>query len=178
MSRTSRILVSLIVGVLVAASREQLHFVGERGEPVVLSTPAAGRTVIVHFWASWCPSCPEDMRQLQAEFGRCDGGLVRVLTANVGEDRETVTRFVAEMGLKLPVLRDPSGSTWRGTGALGLPSNLVWGPEGRRIEVGPKDAAAWRKTLDGAGCRPAAPETESTRRFEGRQRGRGKRAAA
>lgn len=163
MSRVPRVLFSLSLGLLLAASSGQLRFLGEGGRPVELSTPPEGHTLIVHFWASWCPSCPEDMRQLQSEYRRCGGETVLVLTANVGEDPATVARFVEETGLELRVLRDPSGSTWRGTGALGLPSNLVWGPQGRRIEVGPKDAAAWRETLEGAGCRPDTPETESTR---------------
>lgn|GEM_PF-6643526 len=118
------------------------------------------RALLVHFWASWCPDCERELPRLARAARRCDGAGVRVVAVNAGESADEVARFLDEHGLRgadLPHLRDPRGRAWRTTGARGLPANVVWTGAGRRVEVGPRDAAAWERALAELGCADGAP---------------------
>jgi outer membrane lipoprotein-sorting protein/peroxiredoxin len=68
------------------------------------SLPALrGKVVLLDFWATWCGPCRKDMPALQkiyAEFR--DRGLV-MLGMNVGEDKETVSKFLAANPLTYPI---------------------------------------------------------------------------
>jgi hypothetical protein len=77
---------------------------------------------------------------------------VEVVTVNVGDDPEAISRFLRERPLRLPVLRDPQGDVWRRVVGRGLPANLVVTREGRRTELGPRDAQGWEGLLADLGC--------------------------
>lgn len=122
------------------------------GEPVELR-PGDGAPLLVHFWATWCPSCVEELPLLEAAVARCPADRVRIVSVDVDEPAETVRAWLAERGIALPVLRDPKGVAWRQLGGGGLPLNATWSGGRRRVEVGPRDAAAWKAELEGLGCR-------------------------
>jgi thiol-disulfide isomerase/thioredoxin len=112
---------------------------------------------VVHFWASWCPECKEELPRLERSIADCsnDKG-VRIVAVNVGESADDARRFLERHGSSLPLLRDPEGRVWRRL-ARGLPANLIWTPEGRRTEVGPKSPTAWHDLLRRLGCETALP---------------------
>jgi thiol-disulfide isomerase/thioredoxin len=64
-----------------------------------------GKVVLLDFWATWCAPCRLDLpilEKLHKEFG--GKGLV-VLGVNVGEDADTVTRFLETTRLTYPIVR-------------------------------------------------------------------------
>ena len=134
---------------------------GPGGERVALA-PREGRALLVHFWATWCPSCVDEVPALLRAAASCAGSLDLALV-DVGEDREDVRTFAREHGIGAPLFRDPDGETWRASaGGWGLPANLVWIGGERRSEVGSKTAAQWREALARMGCAQSA--TTSARR--------------
>lgn len=122
------------------------------GEPVELSLRQEDRALLVHFWASWCRECVEELPVLAAATDRCRAAGVRLVSVNVGEDRKTIEAFLAPLDISHPVLRDPRGRTWRRAAGTGLPANVIWTPEGRTADVGPRSASAWAQTLADLGC--------------------------
>jgi thiol-disulfide isomerase/thioredoxin len=107
---------------------------------------------VVHFWASWCPECKEELPVLERAIRDCSKEKgVRIMVVNVGESTDEARRFLEREGSALPLLRDPEGAVWR-TLARGLPANVLWTREGRRTDVGPKSPAAWRSLFQGLGC--------------------------
>jgi thiol-disulfide isomerase/thioredoxin len=130
------------------------------GEPSLEARDPAGRRVtlapdgvpalIVHFWASWCPECAEELPGLEAVAARCAES-VQVRPVNVGESVEAAEAFRARHGLRLPLLRDPDGRLFRRF-ASGLPANLIWTREGRRVTTGPNQRAEWEALLAELGC--------------------------
>lgn len=122
------------------------------GRAVELALQAEDVALLVHFWATWCPECEDELPILAAATERCAASRVRIVTVSVGESREAVVAYLAEHGLSLRPLRDPRGRVWRGLGGVGLPTNLTWTGAGRRIEVGPRDAEGWRGALRELGC--------------------------
>ena len=75
------------------------------GRPSALDEHA-GHVVLVNFWTSWCRPCVTEipsLRRLDAMLADTD---FRIVTVNVGEDRERVKRFLQQVSVELPVLMD------------------------------------------------------------------------
>ena len=143
-----------------AAPPAPLELEGPGGELVALA-PREGRALVVHFWATWCPSCVEEIPELVRASAGCVGS-VDLALVDVGEDRETLHRFAEQHGITAPLLRDPKGKAWRaGTGGWGLPASVLWTGAARRSEVGAKSAAEWREALARVGC-AQGPAAEAT----------------
>lgn len=139
------------VVVLSAWGGAGVTLVGPEGNETVLR-PGAGELLVLHFWASWCPSCIEDIDNLQRAVAACPRAPFRVIAVNVGEDESDVAEFVKEHDVTLPVLRDPKGHVWREIDSRGLPMNFFWTRESRRTDVGPKTVDAWLSELAPSGC--------------------------
>jgi thiol-disulfide isomerase/thioredoxin len=122
------------------------------GAPVLLA-PSPGRPLLVHFWATWCPSCAEELPALARASVACAGTL-EVALVDVDEDAGEIRRFLAERGVALDSLRDPGGKVWRKrVGARGLPANLVFSADGEsRSELGPRSPEQWRSLFAALGC--------------------------
>jgi thiol-disulfide isomerase/thioredoxin len=140
---------------LAAGGERPLSLLSFEGERVLLAPAPDQDALLVHFWATWCPECVDELPALERAARACEGARVRVAVVNVAESPGEIARFREAHGLALPTLRDPDGRVWRGF-ARGLPANLVWTREGRRVELGPRDEAAWERTLAELGCGPAA----------------------
>lgn len=136
-----------------AAESTPLAFVSLAGKPTELGPPGQGEALVVHFWASWCPTCQLELPALEKAASVCRTGTIQVVAVNLGEDRETADRYWKEGGYTLPLLLDPDGHAWRKLGATGLPFNLIWTQAGLRTFSGEHDLPAWRELLDELGCR-------------------------
>jgi thiol-disulfide isomerase/thioredoxin len=161
MARTARLVALALALPLLAggSAGERPVVVGPEGDPVALAPAPGERALLAHFWATWCPECVKELPLLEGLAAACAGSGVRVVAVNVGESPERVARYRAEHGLALPLLRDPKGAVWRRLAPRGLPANAVWSGDGDpRVEVGPRDEAAWRRALGEIGCSaPASP---------------------
>ena len=63
---------------------------------------------MLNFWATWCPPCRYEMPFLQEIYEEwSDKGLV-LLTVDIGESSATVSDFMQDNRLSLPVLLDTS----------------------------------------------------------------------
>jgi len=123
------------------------------GERVQIRLDARETAFVAHFWAVWCVECARELPALDRAAQRCAGRGVEVVTVNVADDPAAIARFLDERPLRVPVLRDPEGDAWRRVAGRGLPANLVVTREGRRVELGPRDAEAWAGRLAELGCR-------------------------
>jgi thiol-disulfide isomerase/thioredoxin len=158
MSGIARAWLALLLVPLLGASAEgPLALEDELGAPVQLALAPGERALVAHFWATWCPECVEELPALARLASGCAADGVRIVAVNVGEDAEAIEAFRSEHGVAWPVLRDPKGRAFRSSGARGLPANLVWTARARRVEVGPRDAAAWERALADLGCGPQVP---------------------
>jgi thiol-disulfide isomerase/thioredoxin len=144
---------SIVVAAIVAPWADADPMLVEEfdGRPVALSLRTGETGLVVHFWATWCPSCVEELAVVDAAAQAC-GDDVRVVAVNVAEDPEEVRRFLSGLPLGLRQLRDASGDVWREVSGRGLPVNLILTRGGRRVEVGPRDADGWRQMLGDLGC--------------------------
>jgi peroxiredoxin len=109
-----------------------------------------GRIVVLHFWATWCPHCVEEMPLLAQLARENDPRRVTVLAVNLGEPARKVSRYLRSRQLSLAVLLDARGKVARAYGVAGLPSTVIVDASGRivrEISMGSLDREEFRRTL-------------------------------
>ncbi len=146
---------SVALGLVGAGPPQPIELRALEGAQVRITHGPGEPDVVLHFWATWCPECAEELPSLADAARACDPARVRVLAVNAGEAPELVKAYLAEHALALPVLLDPGGRAWRQAGFFGLPSNLIWTAQGVTTSSGPSSAERWRERFAGLGCAPA-----------------------
>jgi peroxiredoxin len=62
-----------------------------------------GKPVLVNFWATWCPSCREEMPSLE-QLSRRSGDRFSVMGVSLDEDAKSVPPFAKKYALTFPLL--------------------------------------------------------------------------
>jgi peroxiredoxin len=95
------------------------------GKQVTLSD-LRGKVVMVHFWATWCPPCVEEMPTLQTLNQRFLGKDFELLAVSVDEDGAAgVGSFMQRNRLNVPVLLDPAHATAASYGTFKFPETYI-----------------------------------------------------
>lgn len=95
-----------------------------------------GKGLILHFWATWCGPCREEMPEL-VKFVRDmkDDPHVEFLAVSVDEDWKVVDAWLRERGISgLPVALDPKGAIAVRYGATGYPETFFIAPSGEILQ--------------------------------------------
>ena len=91
-----------------------------------------GKMVVLHFWATWCPYCRNEIPKLKEIQSRWGAKQVKILTVSVDEDLAKLQQFVKDQQLPYTVL-------WEGQaedtisdlyGVAGLPTTYLIGKDG------------------------------------------------
>jgi thiol-disulfide isomerase/thioredoxin len=105
-----------------------------------------GKGLILHFWATWCGPCREEMPELVKFVKDTKGDAnVEFLAVSVDEDWKVVDAWLKERGIAgLPVALDPGGATAHLYGTDKFPETWFIAPSGEIVQqvVG---AADWSK---------------------------------
>jgi thiol-disulfide isomerase/thioredoxin len=99
----------------------------DRGGRAVTPQVSGRPSTIVHFWATWCVPCREELPQLVA-YARTH----RIPLITVANDRsfDDVDRFLRERSLSVDVLLDRDGKFGRANHADKLPTTLIYDARG------------------------------------------------
>ena len=89
-----------------------------------------GKTVIINFWATWCPPCREEIPSMNRAWHKLQKEGVVLLAINVGEDEDTIFVFTADYPADFPLLMDQSGEVIAQWPVKGLPTTYVIAPDG------------------------------------------------
>jgi peroxiredoxin len=106
---------------------------------------ARGTPVLVYFWATWCPVCR--LEQGSIESLARDYRIVTV--ALQSGDAAVVQKYLAEHGLRAPVINDPDGAIAHRWGVHVTPTLFFLDPDGmiRFRELGYTTEAGMRMRL-------------------------------
>ncbi len=103
------------------------------GKPVALAA-FAGRPVLVHFWATWCPICRAEEDSIDALARDVPVITVAMQSGN----RADGVQFLRKEGLSFPVLNDPDGALAAQWGVRAVPASFIVDGAGqiRFVEIG------------------------------------------
>jgi len=99
------------------------------GNQVILND-FKGKPILLKFWATWCPSCLEELPMMEKFSEGRNNQLVILMAAIDGEKERKVQRLIKEKKITLPVLLDPKAKTARAYGVSFIPVSFLINREG------------------------------------------------
>ncbi len=91
-----------------------------------------GKIAIVHFWATWCPPCVEEIPALSRFWDnyrtRDD---VELYAVSVDKDWKTIDAFMQKNPSAIPLFHDPGASTAKRFGTVQYPETYIVNAKGR-----------------------------------------------
>lgn len=93
----------------------------------------AGKTVVVNFWATWCPPCREEIPSMNEAMKQLNTKKVVMLGINMAEDADTVLEFSNNTAIDFTVLLDTTGEASAEWPMKGLPTTFIVNEKGQII---------------------------------------------
>jgi len=86
-----------------------------------------GKVVVVHFFATWCEPCRDELKSLERLAADLETRPFRILAVDVGEPADRVRRFLErnKISLRYPILVDFDKQVMRAWGVEMLPTSYV-----------------------------------------------------
>lgn len=100
------------------------------GEKFELNS-SKGNWVFLHFWASWCGPCREEMPAIQQLAEKMKGEKFKIIMINTAEDEDTVFEFLGSINVDLNSLLDVDGLVTEVWKPRGLPTSFLINPDGK-----------------------------------------------
>lgn len=98
-----------------------------QGNPVKLSD-YKGKTVLINFWATWCPPCRVEMPHMQRfyeDYNQQDVVILGVNLTPTEEKTNNVMSFVKDYGLTFPILLDSEGTVMQTYQVVAYPTTYL-----------------------------------------------------
>lgn len=116
---------------------------GQRAPDILVQTVPSGsyfdlgmqrrKVVLLNFFATWCPECLEEFPHLQSVWEKHgQDERFTMCAVSVGEDEETVLKFLNEHGYSMPAALDPEMRDFQRYALDSIPRTYLIDPE-RRI---------------------------------------------
>lgn len=67
-----------------------------------------GKKVFINFWATWCPPCNQEIPYIN-QISKEKQDEIKVITVNLGEEKDTVQKYIKQKGYDMTVLLDSNG---------------------------------------------------------------------
>lgn len=109
-----------------------------------------GKPVIVHFWATWCHVCLEELPRF-TKLKKRYGSAIEVVTVSNERD-DVAASYFRLWDIDLPLVADTAGTVFKAYGVGPLPVTVVVDGAGSAIfvQVGEMTAAALDQVLSGS----------------------------
>ena len=90
-----------------------------------------GKVLFLNFWASWCPPCREEARELEGIWKKLKQTDTVFLGINIQDTEADAQIFLKEFGISYPNGRDLSGRVSVDYGVWGIPETFFIDPQGQ-----------------------------------------------
>ena len=116
-------------------------FTVQDADRTVTLSQLRGQTVVLNFWATWCPPCVEEMPSLVSMQQRMKDKGVTVLAVSIDEDADAYHRFLKNYKVELLTVRDSAQKSPSLYGTSRWPETYIIDRSGivRRKFIGPVD---------------------------------------
>ena len=91
-----------------------------------------GKISIVHFWATWCPPCVEEIPALSGFWDKYRSrDDVKLYAISVDKDWATIEAFMKKNPSAIPLFHDPGAATAKRFGTTQYPETYIINEKGR-----------------------------------------------
>ena len=90
-----------------------------------------GKVVLVNFWATWCEPCRAEMPSIDRLRRSLQGMPFEVLGVNLAEPLSRIEKYLEDLPVSFPVLRDRDSAASKAWKARMLPASYLVGRDGR-----------------------------------------------
>ncbi len=101
-----------------------------------------GKVVLINVWATWCPSCIDEMPDLENLYKKMksQGSAFEILGVSIDALTDPVQKWVDRFGITFPILLDPRGTIKKLYRTTGVPETFVIDRQGRLVRkfIGPR----------------------------------------
>jgi thiol-disulfide isomerase/thioredoxin len=105
------------------------------GREVSFAAVAAGKPVLVDFWATWCAPCVQAMPELQRLHQRHVGEGFSVVGISIDEEHERVTKFAQKRRPGYPIYLDATATpAWSTFHVRSIPAVFLVDAQGRIVQ--------------------------------------------
>jgi thiol-disulfide isomerase/thioredoxin len=123
--------------------------------------PTKGKVVLLDFWTTWCGPCKRELPIIEKLHREFRGQGLVVVGVNVGEEKETVAKYMSEARLTYPSLQlSEDDEILKSLAIHAYPTMVLIDRTGNvaLYEIGAKSEAGLRAALAKTGIKaPAAP---------------------
>lgn len=92
-----------------------------------------GKRVFLNFWTTWCPSCKLEMPDIQKLYQETKSSDLVILSIDIGEDANTVKKFITENNYKFKFLLDKSQDVAVNYNITSIPTSFFIDKDGNII---------------------------------------------
>jgi peroxiredoxin len=118
-------------GIAKLSAEKSLNVFTRDGNKVNLSK-LKGKIVLVHFWATWCPPCVDELPELDKFWNRYRNNPgVALYSVSVDDTWEAIDTFKKQHPFDLPLYRDPQSKTANKFGTTKFPETYIADREGK-----------------------------------------------
>jgi peroxiredoxin len=90
----------------------------------------SGDVIFLNIWATWCPSCVEEMPSMQRLHEQLKDDGLAMLAVSSGEPASKVTAYRDKNSLDLPIFTDSTGAVSRQYGTQYVPTTFLFDRKG------------------------------------------------
>ena len=94
-----------------------------------IGVASSDQPLLVSLWAVWCQPCKRELPVLQDISHQRDD--LAILAVNIGDDPETITSFLTENELSIPVAIDSNGAMLEALDAATVPVTVLFDTDGQ-----------------------------------------------
>jgi peroxiredoxin len=94
-----------------------------------------GRPAIIFFWATWCPHCRTQLKELAQQRSDIEGKGIKLILVDVGESLQEVKDYVQAQGISSDVFLDEASQVAEEYRIVGVPTFFFVDQDGMVTDV-------------------------------------------